>query len=136
MNASLFLEILNGGAVTPELLCLVLLGIYLSKESRRRGLRWFNWFDLPPSMNLILAMFIFDAGVWSRSVIIWSWRRFTVAPNFNRIETVGLIVGGLLIVLGSLCKIRALTRPDHGDGPWLAASAGTVTMIGVLLLFR
>ena len=136
MTTTLFLEILNGGAVTPEVVCLVLLSIYLSKESRRRGLRWFNWFNLPPSMNLVLAMFIFDVGVLIRSEIIWYWRRFSGSANFTVAEIACLIFGGALVVIGSLCKIRALTRPDHGDGPWLAASAASVVMIGVLLLFR
>lgn len=137
MNSSLFLEILSGGAITPELVCLVLLTIYLSKEAKRRGLRRRDWFKLPPSMNLILAMFVYDVGVFLRSGTIWAWRRFAGgAGDFNSIEGLLLVLGGALIVLGSLCKIRALTKPDHGDGPWLAASAASAFMIGLLLLFR
>lgn len=137
MSSTLFLEILNGGAVTPELVCLVLLTIYLSKEAKRRGLRRRDWFKLPPSMNLILAMFVYDIGVFIRSVSVWAWRRFSGGVgDFDGIEGLALVIGGALIVIGSLCKIRALTRPDHGDAPWLAASAASAFMIGLLLLFR
>lgn len=131
-----FLEILNGGAVTPELLCLVLLGIYLSRESRRRGLHALDWFALPPSMNLVLAMFIFDSGVWLRSITIWVWRRFFGAGDFSAMQTALLIVGGGLIVVGSLCKIRALTAPDHGRAPWLLASIATLAAIVAIVVFR
>jgi hypothetical protein len=137
MSNSLFLEILSGGAMTPELVCLVLLGVYLSKEAKRRGLRRLDWFKLPPSMSLILAMFVYDVGVFMRSATIWIWRRIDGgAGSLDGPEGLSLVIGGALIVLGSLCKIRALTKPDHGDGPWLAASAASAFAIGLLLLFR
>lgn len=137
MSSPFFLEILSGGAMTPELVCLVLLGIYLSKESKRRGLRRLDWFKLPPSMNLILAMFVYDVGVFLRTVTIWAWRRIDGGVgNLDGIEGLTLVIGGALIVLGSLCKIRALTRPDYGAAPWLAASVVSAVAIGLLLLFR
>lgn len=134
-SSAFFLEMLNGGAITPEFLWLVLLGIYLSRESQRRGLHWSDWFSLPPSMNLILAVFIADAGVWLRSLIVWNWRR-TGAGEFNEAELLGLIVGGALIVLGFLCKIRAMTEPDHGPGPWLASAGLTALVLVAMLVFR
>lgn len=137
MSASSLLELLNGGAVTPEMLWLVLLGVYLSKEAKRRGLRAVDWFSLPPSMNLILAVFISDLGVTLRSATVWAWRRFNGgAGDFSSIETAALIVGGTLIVVGSLCKIRAITEPDHGNGPWLLSMASAVVAILVLLALR
>src|SRR5438093_901854 len=100
MSPDFFLEILNGGAVTPELIWLCILTVYLIKESRRRGLRWFQWFHLPPSMNLILAIFIFDAAIVSRSWIIWGWRRFDSASDFNPVQTMSLSVSGFFILAG------------------------------------
>jgi hypothetical protein len=135
MNHDFFLEILSGGAVTPEIVVLFLLGIYLSKESRRRGLRALGWFHLPPSMNLILAVFIFDAGVCLRSETIWIWR-FNGAGRFTTIEVMLLIAGGALIVFGGLCKVRALTHPDHGNRPWLISMLVTVASIAVLIMLR
>lgn len=136
MNSdAFFLEILNGAAVTPEAIVLVLLIVYLAKESRRRGLRALDWFHLPPSMALMLAVLIFDAGVSLRSETIWEWRHFGNGP-FSRVEVGALIVGAALIVVGALCMIRALTRPDHGDRPWLASTAATLAAIGLLLAFR
>lgn len=131
-----FLEILNGGAVTPELLCLILLAVYLCRESRRRGLHALDWFRLPPSMNLVLAMFIFDFGVWLRSITIWIWRRFFGGGDFTALQMGLLIVGGGLIVVGSLCKIRALTEPDYGRTPWLLASIATLAAIVAIVVFR
>lgn len=136
ISPGFFLEILNGGAIAPELICLVLLGLYLAKEYRRRGGRSVNWFRLPPGMALVVAMFIFDFGVCVRSVTIWAWRRFFDAGDFGAMQTALLVAGGALIVVGSLCKIRALTAPDRGNGPWLVASAVSLAAIGLLIALR
>lgn len=133
---ALFLEMLNGGAVTPELMWLVLLAIYLSKETKRRGLHAFDWFSLPPSMDLILAVFVSDAGVWLRSVTIWAWRRFDGAGEFNTAQQMLLIAGGALIVVGFLCKIRALTKPDHGSRPYMVAVVSTIVVLIAMLVLR
>jgi|SRR5882762_231942 len=127
-----FLEILNGGTVTPDLIWMILLGFYLSRESKRRGLHALDWFHLPPSMNLVLAVFICDLGVWVRSATLWTWRYFG-ASDFTKLDTALLIFGGALIVIGYLCKIRAITEPDHGRKPWLIASAATFLAILVLI---
>lgn len=135
MRWELFLEILNGGTVTPDLLWMVLLGHYLSRESKRRGLHALDWFHLPPSMNLVLAVFICDLGVWIRSATLWSWR-YLGAGDFTDVESALMILGGALIVLGYLCKIRALTEPDHGNMPWAVAAASTGGAIILLLLLH
>ena len=51
-------------------------------------------------------------------------------------QTLLLIVGDGLIVVGSLCKIRALTAPDHGSLPWLLASAATFAAIVAIVIIR
>jgi hypothetical protein len=136
MNSAIFREMVNGAAVTPELICLVLLAVYLSKESRRRGLNSLDWFHLPPSMNLVLAIFIFDLGVTIRSTTIWIWHRFYNSGDMGDVLGAFLILGGILIVVGALCKIRALTEPDHGFRPWLLAAALTAIAIIVLVALR
>lgn len=136
VSPAFLLEMLNGGALTPETLWLVLLGIYLSKEARRRGLHTLDWFSLPPSMNLILAIFISDAGVQLKSLTVWIWRRFEGAGQFGAVQELLLVIGSALIVAGFLCKIRALTRPDHGNWPWLAACGLTIAATIALLLTR
>ena len=135
MKSYLFLEVLNGGAVTPEWIWLVILTVYLSRESRRRGLHFFDWFNLPPSMNLILAVFIVDISIVTRSLVVWWWRRFDGAGTFGPIQTTALIVSGFFILAGTLCKIRALTHPDFGNGPWLAATAVTIASVVGLIIF-
>lgn len=134
MKSPMLLELMNGGAITPEFLWLVLLGIYLCREASRRGLHALDWFKLPPSMNLILAVFICDVGVHVRSAIVWWWRvRTGGTGDFTPFESGVLIFGAVLLVVGFLCKIRAMTKPDHGNGPWLVAGAASVV---ALLIFR
>jgi len=136
-NGQLLSEVLNGGAITPEVLWLLLLGIYLYREARRRGLHGFDWFNLPPSMDLIVAVLISDLGVTIRSTTIWIWRKFYGAPPyFSDVQSTLLMVGAALIVVGFLCKIRAMTAPDHGDGPWLLATVSTVVVIAAMLVMR
>ncbi len=135
-DTAFFLEMLNGGAITPELFWLVLLARYLTRESKRRGLHAFDWISLPPSMDLMLAIFISDFGVWLRSVTVWVWRRFDGGGEFNQAQQALLIAGGALIVVGYLCKVRALTRPDEGDKPWLVAMGCTAVVLIAMLVFR
>lgn len=135
-SSAFFLEMLNGGAITPELLWLVLLAVYLSKESKRRGLHALDWFSLPPSMDLIVAVFLSDAGVWIRSTTIWVWRRFYGAGEFSNAQQLLLVIGGAMIVVGYLCKIRAWTKPDHGEMPYLVASAATAVVLIMMLVSR
>lgn len=131
----LLLEILNGGAITPELMWLVLLSVYLVREAKRRGLHFLDWFHLPPSMNLILAIYICDVGVYLRSITVWVWR-INGGHEFSLVQSWLLVVGGGLIVLGTLCKIRAITAPDHGDRPWFVAGALTLLVAAILVFAR
>lgn len=135
MNAAFFLEILNGGAVTPELIWLGMLTIYLGKEARRRGFRWWNWFHLPPSMDLMLAIWIFDAAIVARSWVVWAWRRFDDGGDFAEWHLAALTVSGFFILAGALCKIRAWTRADYGNWPWLVSCLLTIISIIGLVIF-
>lgn len=135
MNTAFFLEILNGGAVTPELIWLCIITVYLARESSRRGLHPLDWFHLPPSMNLILAVFIFDAAIVGRSWVIWAWRRFDGGTEFAPWHVIALIITGLMILAGTLCKIRAMTHPDLGNGPWYVACGATALGIVALIIF-
>lgn len=134
MNSTRVLEILYGTAGLPELLWLVLLTVYLSRESNRRGLRWHDWFKLPPSMNLILAVFLVDLAFSIRAILIWLWRRGG-SGEFNDIQIAILIIAGAMVIVGTLCKIRAITHPDYGNGPWLTACGVTVVSLIGLVIF-
>lgn len=128
-----FIEFINGLAITPGLLWLVMIAIYLSKEAKRRKLHPLDWFSLPPSMDFMLAIFISDLGMWIRSFVAWLWSR-RGGGEFTKLDILFLGGASALIIFGALCKIRALTRPDHGSNPWLVAMCWTVVM-GILLLF-
>lgn len=130
MNTAFFLEILNGGAVTPELIWLGFLTVYLIKETKRRGLRWWRWWALPPSMDLMLAIWIFDAAIVARSWVVWAWRRFGDGTTFEEWHMIALTISGFFILAGALCKIRAWTHADYGNWPWLVS--GLITAISVL----
>lgn len=129
----ILLELLNGSSITPSLLLMGVLTHYLSRQSRERNLRWFDWYRLPADMDLILAMFICDFGWFARSAITWGWRFFGMG-DFNAAQVAGLTGGGVIVALGLLCKIRALTRPDYGDGPWLVSMGMTIAVTGLLAI--
>jgi hypothetical protein len=104
------LDLLDRNGVALGLFFLVLLGIYLVRETARRNISASEWFfRLPPPMNLVLAVMIFDAGVVLRTAGVAA-------------------AGGLLLVVGALCKIRAFSRPSWGDGPWLLGIASVLTI--------
>src|SRR5258708_20127512 len=121
---------LNAAALIPAVIFLVLASRYLIRESIRRGLHPLNWFNLPHSMNLALAMVIFDIFVILRlgTTVLW----YMLAQRIISINLLFLIsiIG---IIIGLLCKIRALTEPDYGNLPWLGSAILTV-LAAVFLL--
>lgn len=131
----LFLEIRRGAAIVPESIGLFVLGLYLVREYRRRHLSPLDWARLPPSMSLVLAFFLFDLGVLIETATVWYWR-FMGAGDLNDIEIVLLVSVGVLVVVASLCKVRALTYPDSGNRPWLLAFALTALAIFALLWIK
>lgn len=138
IDPNLPLELLNGGGMVVELFFLIYMVQYLWKETTRRGLGVRTWLagQLPPSMNFAVAVVVFDVGVWARSVDIWVWRRFFGAAPFNMTQIIILGLGALAILLGSLCKVRAITKPDYGNGPWMVALGSTAAFIAATLYFR
>lgn len=124
------LQALNAAALIPAVIFLVLASRYLIRESIRRGLHPLNWFNLPHSMNLALAMVIFDIFVILRlgTTVLW----YMIGQKILPIELMFLVsVTG--IIVGLLCKIRALTEPDYGKLPWLGSAVLTV-LTAVFLL--
>ena len=124
------LQVLNDVALLPSIVCLFLFGTYFSRESRRRGLRALDWLHLPPSMNLGLAMFIFDIGICLRISAAWLW---FFAGGIIPVQLL-YILANISILIGFFCKIRALTEPDYGPRPWLVVMILT-SLVGVALLF-
>lgn len=122
LDPRLPLELLNGAGMIVDGIFLAWGVVYLRREATRRyGSTPFWEFVLrtPPHMNFIVAVLVHDAGVWLRSLVIWSWRRFSGGGDFTVAQAGLLAAGALLIVVGGLCKIRAVTKPDYGDAPWL-----------------
>jgi hypothetical protein len=124
------LEILNGAALLPVMICLFLLGSYISREAVRRGLHALDWWHLPPSMSLAFAMFIFVAFVGMRyaaTVVFYSIGQ--------RVAPLGVLFGFAIVgmIIGLLCTIKAITEPDYGKLPWMASTLATVCFMAVLL---
>lgn len=131
MAITRMLEILNGAALLPVTICLVLLGDYLSREAVRRGLHALDWWHLRPSMSLALAMFVFVSFVGMRyatTVVFYSiGQKVTPLAVLFGFAIVGMIIG-------LLCTIKAITEPDYGKMPWIAATMATLILVGVLIL--
>ena len=130
----ILLEFSNGGVMVLEGLFLLWALRYLWLEYRRRNLSTKDWFKLPPSMSFIVAVIVFDFSVWLRAVAIWSWRKFYGAAAFPDWQIVLLLVAGVIGVVGALCKIRAVTKPDYGDEPWLICIAILIVFIIISVL--
>ncbi len=130
------LELLNGGGMVLAAFFLWWMTIYLLKESTRRKLRALDWFGrLPPSMHLAVAIFVFDFGVVIWLAVRWTWRMFYGAADFGEAQIILLGIGSVVVIIGALCKIRAITRPDHGNWPWLMALAALAVFLAAMLLF-
>ena len=134
MRPEFFLEITSGSGIVPELTMMILLMTYLSKEARDRNLHFLDWPSLPPQMDLVIALLIFDSGILINSCMVWVWRRFLNAASFNITQSIFLGLGRTLILFGSICVVRALTKPDYGDRPWIITWFITI-MAAILLIF-
>lgn len=136
IDSALPLELLNGAGMVLEFCFLSLMALYLWRETRRRGLGISEWAHggLPPSMNFAIAVMVCDGGVWVRAVVIWAWRRIFGGGDFSNWQAAALAFGALLIVLGSLCKIRAVSKPDYGNMPWLLSAAATLAFVVVTMV--
>ncbi len=129
------LEILNGIDSVLELCFLFCMAQYLWKETTRRGFSFSDWiaWKLPPSMNFAIAVVAFDVGVFVRSVTIWAWRRYYDAGDFALWQIITFDISAIVILVGALCKIRAVTKPDLGDGPWLLSAAAVILFVALTL---
>lgn len=134
----LLLELFNGISVILEGIFLLWGLRYLYLETRRRGLRVRDWFlfRLPPSMNFIIAVLVFDVASWMRSLVVWSWRRIYNSGDFTQWHSGMLVAAGLIGFIGALCKIRAVTKPDYGDQPWLMCLALVVMFVALSIVVR
>lgn len=131
------LEIINGNGMLLDGFFLALIGMYLAEETRRRKLRARDWlFRLPVSMHFAVAVAVFDVHVFGKDLLVWQWRRYGHAGAFSHVQIVALVLLGLLGVVGALCKIRAISRPDYGDGPWLLALLVAAAFTAASLLIR
>ena len=135
-GAVLLLELFNGGSVLLEGVFLLWALRYLWLEKRRRNLRLLDWARFPPSMGFIVAVMTFDFASWLRSLVIWSWRRFYHSGEFMQWHLILLVLAGGIGIVGALCKIRAVTKPDYGDEPWLICLALTLVFVAASVAAR
>lgn len=113
--------ILRGAAIILDAIFICLLASYLIRETRRRHLRARDWVVmLPPPMHFAVSVIVCDLGVL---IYLAGWD----VPAI-RLAGVGVIL------TGALCKIRSISKPDYGDGPWLL-SAGAVLIFALLAPF-
>jgi len=121
VDTSVLLELFNGSDVILRGIFMLWALRYLWVETRRRNLHFLDWllFRLPPSMGFIIAVVVSDTSVWLRDIAIWAWRRFDHALDFSPWQLGLLIFAGVISIVGGLCKIRSVTKPDYGDEPWL-----------------
>lgn len=137
-DPSLMLELINGGAMVLSMFFLVFLGMYLWREVRARKLTLNDWVHgrFPVSINLAIAILVFDFGALIRAHVIWVWRSFYGAEDFGSIQAISLTIGAAFMVVGALCKIRAVTRLTFGDWPWLASAVTALVFLSTTIYFH
>lgn len=139
-NSSLLVssELLNGSDVILKGIFMLWALRYLWLETKRRKLRFRDWFlfRLPPSMGFIIAVIVADFSTWIRSAVIWSWRRFYGSADYTAWQLELLLLAGLIGIVGGVCKIRAVTKPEYGDEPWLICLALVLVFIAASLVGR
>jgi hypothetical protein len=135
---ALLLELFNGSEVILKGIFMLWALRYLWLETRRRGLHFIDWFRfrLPPSMGFIIAVIVSDSSEWLRSAAIWVWRRFYHGGELVPWQIAALLTAGFIGILGGLCKIRSVTKPDYGDEPWLVCLAMVLVFVAISLLSR
>lgn len=136
MKPEFFLEISSGSGIVPELICVLILLAYLFKEAHRRRFKFKNWLNPPPQMDFAIAICIFNLGVLCNSLTVWTWRKIFKAANFSLTQLICLGAGRTLIIVGSICMVRALTKPDLGDRPWYLTWLATVIAAVTLAIWR
>jgi hypothetical protein len=110
---SQWVDPINSASMVISLFVIVFLGSYLFRETGARGGNWLSiWRRLPPSMGLAVAFLAFVTGAFLRSRFFDDYR--------------GVIAGGVLMIVGGLCIIRAATRPSYGNWPWVFTLVATI----------
>ena len=125
------LEILNEIAVIPDLILVMLLAAYFCREARRRQLRSLDWLHLDEGMTFALAtmVLVFFLALRFIATVLW----YIIGQHLIPVQMIFLIAI-LGIISGLLCMIRAITKPYHGNIPWLVSIAATVLVAIVLLV--
>jgi hypothetical protein len=110
---SQWVDPINSASMMISLFVIVFLGSYLFRETGARGGNWLAiWRRLPPSMGLAVAFLTFVTGAFLRSRFFDDYR--------------GVISGGVLMIVGGLCIIRAATRTSYGNWPWVFTLVATI----------
>lgn len=135
MNTEIFLEVTSGSGVVPLFILTLILINYIIRESYRRIQAGYDvdWISPPPHIDFALAVLTLVVGVLINATVVWAWRRFFGGIDFNMLQKVLLGIGRTLTLFGSICIVRALTKPDYGDKPWIIAWAATI-MAGVMMI--
>ena len=87
-------------------------------------------------MGFIIAVLVADFSTWLHSFVIWIWRRFYDSGPYTLWQMELLLLCGVIGIIGGLCKIRAVTKPDYGDEPWLICFGLVMVFIAASLISR
>lgn len=130
-NLNFVLEVSNGSWTILTLYFLVFLSIYLYLETVRRKVRLKDWIvGLPLGMVVAASLYVQNAGSLATRGVVWFWRHFDrgVVP-LTDIEMIMLIVGSFIAAVGLLMMIRAFSRSQFGNWPWVSAAVFTAVYV-------
>lgn len=123
MTGAQISEKLNGAASLVSLIFVCWIVFYLIREKRRRNLGLRDLlFHLPEHMIFASAVGFYDIAVTGKSSAIWIWRKYFGSGPFPPVLFHMLQFFTLMIVIGALCKIGAITKPEYGHSPWISCA--------------
>lgn len=116
------LEMGNGVWAIVALWLIIFLTYHLLKvfflRWPRRGI-----FDQPQSVKLAVGVYVVAWAILITRGVIW-WGRSSNGGKLTDLEANGVNIytaGVALGIVGFLCILRTVTRPNFGHWPWLAA---------------
>ncbi len=127
MSSGFLLELLNGNWGIAAAALTVICGMYLSHEAFTRQIPLWARSRMTVGMKLSVGLFMLSLGVLIRSFEVYFWRAFGTGELAD-LSRSWLIAGSAIALVGFLCCIRVISKPLHGNLPWICT-------LGVMIAF-
>lgn len=140
-NRDIVLEILNGIWAVLDFALLAWFTYYIYAQVKEiENYVWYHslkyWWNegLPPQINAAVAIYVFTTGDAIVRTYIWYWRHQTnLGHDEHLLSIVPVLFGGVIALIGLLCKIRVFTIYRIGNKAWILSILLALSIIALLL---